>query len=212
MPVPTRRLATAAACSLAAFPTAVVALNIVQEPNYSARSQAMSELALGRGGGLMFAAFTLMGVGTFLLAGVLHRELPGAKVTPATLVMAALLDVTSAIFHTNRTGTPTTPAADVHEAAGIATFVLVVIAMVSTIRHLRRNAGWASFAIPTTVWSIAALFAFFLIPILGDPSFGLAQRIFVATWLSWMITTALRARHTAATAAAATPKAFAAAS
>jgi hypothetical protein len=34
------------------------------------------------------------------------------------------------------------------------------------------------------------------IPALGSASFGLAQRIFVATWLSWMITTAIRERRT----------------
>jgi hypothetical protein len=198
MPVSTRSLATAAACSLAVFPAAVVLLNIVQRSAYSMRSQAMSELALGRDGGLMFLAFTLMGAGTFMLAVLLHRELPRAKVAPAALVVAAVLDVTSAVFHTNRTGTPATTAADVHQVAGITTFVLVVVAMFSTIRHLRRDERWAGFAFPTLVWSIAAVAGFFLIPILGDDSFGLAQRIFVATWLSWMITTAITARHATA--------------
>jgi hypothetical protein len=195
-PISTRTLATTAAGCLAAFPAVVVLLNLVQASDYSARSQAMSELALGHGGGLMFVAFTLMGVGTLLLAVLLHRELPRAKVAPAALTIAAVLDVTSAIFHTNRTGTPATTTSNIHQAAGIATFVLVVIAMFATVRHLRRSPRWAGFAIPTLVWSLAALVAFFLIPALGNASFGLAQRIFVAAWLSWMITTTLRARAT----------------
>lgn len=199
MHVSTRSLATISASSLAVFPIVVVLLNLVQASDYSARSQAMSELALGRGGGLMFVAFTLMGVGTFTLAGLLHRELPRARVAPAALVVAAVLDVTSAIFHTNRTGTPATTMSDIHQFAGIITFVLVVIAMFSTVRHFRHHQRWAGFAIPTLVWSIAAFATFFLIPVLGDASFGLAQRIFVATWLSWMITTAIRERRTITT-------------
>ncbi len=180
------------------FPVVVVLLNLVQVSDYSARSQAMSELALGRGGGLMFVAFTLIGAGTLMLALLLHRELPRAKVAPAALVVAGVLDVTSAIFHTNRTGTPATMTSDIHQAAGIATFVLVVIAMFSTIRHFRRDPRWAAFAPRTLAWSIAALVAFFLIPALGNASLGLAQRIFVATWLSWMIATSIRARRSTA--------------
>jgi hypothetical protein len=196
MPTSARTLATAATCSLAVFPAVVVVLDVLQAPAYSARSQAMSELALGRGGGLMFVAFTLMGAGTLLLALLLHRELPNAKVAPAALALAAVLDVTSAIFHTNRTGTPATTTSDIHQTAGIATFVLVVIAMFSTIRHLRRDPAWAAYATPTLIWSMAALGTFFLVPALGNASFGLAQRIFVATWLSWMITTTIRAQRT----------------
>jgi hypothetical membrane protein len=194
--IPTRALAIAAACCLSVFPIVVVLLNLVQASDYSVRLQAMSELALGRGGGLMFVGFTLMGVGTLMLAVLLHRDLPTAKVAPAALVIAAVLDLTSAVFHTNRTGTPATTSADVHQAAGISTFVLVVIAMFATVRHFRRHDRWTGFALPTLIWSITSFAAFFLIPILGSASFGLAQRIFVATWLSWMITTAVRARRT----------------
>jgi uncharacterized membrane protein YfcA len=196
MPTSTRSLATAATCSLVVFPVTVVLLNLVQASDYSPRSQAMSELALGRGGGLMFVAFTLMGAGTMMLALLLHREIPQAKVAPAALFIAAVLDVTSAIFHTNRTGTPATTTSDIHQGAGIATFVLVITAMSSTIRHFRHDQRWTGYATPTLIWSIAAIVTFFLIPALGNASFGLAQRIFVATWLSWMITTTIRAQRT----------------
>lgn len=193
----TRTLATATACALGVFPTVVVLLNLVQAPHYSARSQAMSELALGRGGGLMFLAFTMMGAGTFLLALLLHRELPRAKVAPAALTLAAALDLLSAVFHTNLQNTPATTSSNIHMVAGISTFILVVIAMFTTIRHMRHHPRWAGYATPTTVWSLLAFGTFFLIPLLGNSSFGLAQRTFVATWLSWMISTALITRRTA---------------
>jgi hypothetical membrane protein len=195
MQTSTRSLATTAALLLAVFPVAVVILNFLQAPSYSWRGNAMSELALGRGGALMFAAFTCMGVGTFLVAVLLHRELPQAKLGPAALIAAGLLDVTSAIFHTNRSGAPATTTSDIHLTAGITTFVLMVLAMFAMVRRFRRSERWSAFALPTLIWSVVAFATFFLIPILGAADFGLAQRLFVATWLSWLLTTALRARH-----------------
>ncbi|MGW5240695.1 DUF998 domain-containing protein [Monashia sp. NPDC004114] len=191
----TRTLATYAAVSLAVFPAVVVLLNLIQAQHYSARAQAMSELALGRGGSLMFAAFSLMGAGTLMLALLLHRELPRAKVAYVALILAAVLDVLSAIFHTNRANGPATVSSNIHMIAGICTYALVVLAMFSTVRHLRRTPRWTHCATPTLVWSVVALATFFLVPVLGDDSFGLAQRIFVATWLSWMIVTAILARR-----------------
>jgi hypothetical protein len=189
MSVSTRTLALTSLVSLSVFPAVVVLLNAVQLPEYSARSQAMSELALGRGGGLMLVAFVVMGAGTFALAVALRRELPHATVAPVALVLAAVLDVVSAFFHTNRTGEPATATSTVHQVAGVSTFVLVVVAILATVPALRRSPRWASYVVPSACWSLVCIAAFFLIPVLGDGSFGLAQRIFVATWLSWMITT-----------------------
>ena len=81
--------------------------------------------------------------------------------------VAAVLDLISAVFHTNRSGAPTTTSSGIHQAAGITTFVLV------------------------------ALSVFFLIPLLGDSNFGLTQRLFVASWLSWLIATGAAARRAA---------------
>lgn len=188
MRVSTRTLAQTSTMCLSVFPAVVVLLNVVQLPQYSARSQAMSELALGRGGGLMFVAFVLMGAGTLALAAVLRRELVRARIAPIALALASALDVVSAFFHTNRTGEPATTTSTIHQLAGISTFVLVVVAILATVPALRRTPRWASYSVPTACWSLACIGAFFLVPVLGDASFGLAQRIFVATWLSWMIT------------------------
>lgn len=188
MPVSTRTLALTSVMSLSFFPAVVVLLNVVQLPDYSARTQAMSELALARGGGLMLVAFICLGAGTLALAVVLRRELPRATTTPLTLVLAAALDVVSAFFHTNRTGEPATTTSTIHQVAGVSTFVLVVVAILAAVPALRRSPRWAPYAVPTACWSLACVAAFFLIPVLGEASFGLAQRIFVATWLSWMIT------------------------
>lgn len=101
----------------------------------------------------------------------------------------------SAIFHTNRSGAPATVSSDIHLTAGITTFVLLVAAMFAMVRPFHRSERWSAFALPTLTWSVVAFATFFLIPILGDADFGMAQRLFVATWLSWLLATALRARH-----------------
>ena len=55
----------------------------------------------------------------------------------------------------------------------------------------RKDPRWQSFAPASALWTLIALAAFFLVPTLGDHLFGVAQRIFVAAWLSWLITTAV---------------------
>jgi hypothetical membrane protein len=192
-PLSTRTLATGALVGFAIFPIVVVLLNIVQRNNYSTLHQAMSELALGRGGWLMNAAFLAMGAGTLLLALTLKRCLPGMRVVPVLLAVAGILDVVSAIFHTNG-NRPATTHSQIHMAAGISTFILFVVAIFLSSRSFRDDPAWQRLARPTLVWGIVAVITFFLIPILGNTYFGLAQRIFAASWISWAIVIALHAR------------------
>jgi hypothetical protein len=201
----TRSLATAALGCLAVFPAIVVLLNIVQRAHYSTTRQAMSELALGRAGGLMTVAFLAMGVGTTLVAVVLRRELTRAVVAPGCLVLAGLLDGVSAFFHTNGENAASTTSSTVHMWAGISTFLLVIVAMFASVRAMRRTPGWSGLATATLVWACLAFATFFLVPGLGDARFGLAQRIFVAVWLTWLGTVAVRARRRTAPATA-TPR------
>ena len=158
----------------------------------------MSELALGRAGGLMMIAFCSLGAGTIMVAMVLRRELLKALVAPGCLLLAGLLDVVSAFFHTNGENQRSTTSSNIHLAAGISTFVLVTVAMFAAVPPLRRTPAWRRFALPTLLWASAAFGAFFLVPVLGDAQFGLAQRIFVVVWLSWLGAVATVARfHTA---------------
>ncbi len=69
-----RSLANAALVGLATFPVIVIALHIVQRGHYHPLSQAVSELALGRAGWLMWIAFCGAGTGLICL-GILHRRL-----------------------------------------------------------------------------------------------------------------------------------------
>ena len=193
-PLSTRSLAAGSFAGLAAFPLTVVALNLIQHGRYHPLRQAMSELALGRDGWLMTIAFAPMGVGTLLLALLLLRT-AGALVAPLLLSAAGLLDFVSASFHTDPGNVTTTMHGRIHNTAGIATFALFVVAIFAATRSFRRHAAWRPFAPLTLAWAICAVGTFFLIPALGNAHFGLAQRIFVATWLSWSLAAAAFARR-----------------
>jgi lysylphosphatidylglycerol synthetase-like protein (DUF2156 family) len=194
LPLSTRSLAAGSFAGLAVFPLTVVALNLVQHGRYHPIRQAMSELALGRDGWLMTIAFCAMGIGTLLLALLLRRT-ARALVAPLLLTLAGLLDFVSASFHTDPGNVTSTMHGRIHNSAGIATFALFVVAIFASARSFRREPAWQRFAPLTLVWAVCAVGTFFLIPALGNAHFGLAQRIFVATWLSWSIAAATYARR-----------------
>lgn len=182
---------------LGVFPVVVVLLSLANRGTYSSVTQAMSELALGPGGWLMAIAFVSMGVGSLLVARGLRAALPETWVAPALLAVTGVLDMVSAVFHTDATGQPATTTGTIHVIAGIATFLILIATMFASAVTFRRNPSWRWFAGPTLGWALLALAAFFLVPILGDDRFGLAQRIFVGVVLSWLITVSVLLRRAA---------------
>lgn len=190
----TRSLARLALACLAAFPTIVLALNLVQHDRYHPVEQAISELALGRDGWLMNLAFCAIGTGILAVAILIRRTVPGATVAPALLVVAALLGgFASAYFHTDLTGAKTTTHGRIHNMAGLVAFVLLTAAIFASSRSFRRTPSWRPLARPTLVWALCVTGSFFLIPLLGNGHFGLAQRVFVAAWLTWLLAVAAHA-------------------
>jgi hypothetical protein len=193
-----RALALGAFAAVAVFPLTVVVLNVVQlGDGYDARRQAISELALGRGGWLMALAFSALAAGTFLLA-VLLRRTGGGVVAPLLLTLAAPLSLVSAVFRTDPTGAAMTTHGEVHQAAGIATFVLMLVAMAVSSVRLRREPRWHGLVIPTFVLTLTGLVGFFLVPALGDARFGLAQRVLVGSFVTWMLVAAAGSPKSAA--------------
>lgn len=184
-------LATAALAAVSLFPAVVIGLNLVQHDHYSPMRQAISELALGAGGGLMILAFCGLGIGIFLLAVCIHRTTGRARVTPALLAVAAVLaGPVSAAFHTDRSGAVSTRHGTIHDTAGLLAFLLILIAMITAAYRFRHEPTWRSHAVPTAVFAALALITFLLIPTLGDGYFGLGQRLFVGTFVGWLLITA----------------------
>jgi hypothetical membrane protein len=190
-----KRLASTAVVLLAIFPVTVALLNLIQLNHYDVRSDAVSLLALGTGGAAMNVAFFLLGAGIGLVNLVLRRSIRTGLAGPILLTIAALAAFTSGIFHTNADNAPSTTESDIHMVAGITVFLSMVVAMFVFAWRFRRDPRWRSFARPTLIWAVAGAVTFLLIPLVGDPWFGLAQRLQIATWLSWLLVTSLRARH-----------------
>lgn len=189
----TASLALAAFVSLAVFPLIVVVLHVVQAGQYHPLRQAISELALGRVGWLMMIAFCSSGVGTLLLALTLRRGATRPGVAPTLLAVAGLLSFVSAFVHADPSASAITSThGQIHKLAGIATFIFIIAAMFVLARTFQRDASYRPLATSSRIWALAALASFFLIPFSGDAYFGLAQRILIATSLSWVLATSLR--------------------
>jgi hypothetical protein len=199
-----RQVATAACACVAVFPVVVVSLNLVQRTTYDPKVQAISELALGRGGALMVVAFLSLGSGIALFARLLDRTCGRGRVIRWMLYAAAVLGgAISAFFHTDLTGDPTTTHGTIHDDAGLAAFLIILISMYAASRLFRRETFWRAFAAPTLVWAVAATGAFFLFPAL-PAHFGLAQRVFVGTFITWFLAASAYARRVAPSAEVAT--------
>jgi hypothetical protein len=188
-------LPLAAFATTAVFPLVVVALHFVQSGHYHPLSQAVSELALGRAGWLMAIAFCSIGTGSLLIALVLRGIATHPRVGPALLATSGLLSFLSAFVHADGSG-PTTTHGQIHKLAGIATFILITAAMFSLVRAFRRDPAWRQMATPTLAWALTAVASFFLIPISGNAYFGVAQRIMLATFISWQLTISVYAHRT----------------
>jgi peptidoglycan/LPS O-acetylase OafA/YrhL len=154
----------------------------------------------------MAVAFCSLGTGTLLLALLLHRMVAGARVGPALLGLGAPLSFVSAFVHADPSNATTaTTHGQIHILTGVATFVLMVTAMFTMVRPLRRNPPWRLFGRLTLGWAIAALLCFFLIPTVGATYFGLAQRIFLGTLISWTLAASWCGHRIAQKAAIASP-------
>ena len=195
-----RSLANAALAGLAAFPVIVVALHVVQRGQYHPLSDAVSELALGRAGWLMWIAFCGAGTGLICL-GILHRRLvERSRTAPVLLATAGLLACVSAVFHADpETATTTSLHDEIHQTASLIAFVLLIIAMFISSRRFRLDPRWQRLARPTLIWAICAVAALLLALALNNSSyFGVGQRIFILTWLTWAIVISAYARTVAA--------------
>lgn len=188
-------LPLAAFAATAVFPLIVVVLHFVQRAHYHPLSQAVSELALGRAGWLMAIGFCSIGTGSLLIALVLQGIAAHPRVAPALLAITGLLSFVSAFVHADGNG-PTTTHGRIHQFVGIATFILIIAAMFSLVRAFRRDPAWRTIATPTLAWAITAVASFFLVPISGNAYFGVAQRVMLATFISWQLTISLYAHRT----------------
>jgi Protein of unknown function (DUF998) len=124
-----RRAAGAAVALMAVFPAAVVVLNLVQLGHYDPAANAISLLALGRGGAALNVAFILGGAAALTAAWVLRRSVARAVAGPLLICFFGCTSVVSGLVDTTPDNAPATTASDVHQLAGVLGFLAVIAAM-----------------------------------------------------------------------------------
>jgi hypothetical protein len=184
-PVPTPRAMVLGALASLLYPVVVVVLQAVQSPQYHPGSQAISELALGRAGWLMAVAFCSLAVGTAALTRLVW-SLTRSRVAAWLLAISAALTALSAFVHADGEHVHgTTLHGAIHQIAGVLTFAGTLVAMFLVARRLRRDPAWRTLGHVTLAMAVAGVAAFFLVPVLGNAHFGVAQRLLVGVLIAW---------------------------
>jgi len=189
-----RRAAEATVALAALLPVTIVILNLVQLGHYNPAADAISLLALGRGGIALNVAFIASGAASFLGAWVMRRTVARAVAGPLLLGFFGCTSVVSGLVDTNPDNAPATTASQVHQLAGILGFLAVIAAMFVFARRFRSDPAWRAYARPTLLWAIAATLTFLAVPAAPSSLFGVAQYAHVATLMSWLLVTTIRAR------------------
>jgi Protein of unknown function (DUF998) len=150
-------------------------------------------------------AFIAGGAAALTAAWVLRRSVARAVAGSLLIAFFGCTTIVSGLVDAAPDNAPATTANDVHQLAGVLGFLGVIAAMFVFARRFRKDHDWSPYARPTLIWAIVAAVTFVCIPLAPDALFGVAQRAHIATWLSWIIVTMLRARSLAARHAAAEP-------
>ena len=116
---------------------------------------------------------------------------------PILLTIAGGLSYVSAVFHADGEHASTTLHGQIHQTAGIVTFILIVIAMLAGARAFHRNERWRSLTKATLTCATVAIVAFLLTPAVSGTYFGVVQRVFLADALGWLLLVAIHGRSEA---------------
>jgi len=182
-----RLLAVSVVLAAATFAVLEGVQSVVREDHSFAAP--MSVYAVGAYGFIQTIAFVALGLGSLaLVAGMRQPVAASPKWTLGRALLAtwALGVLLAAAF-------PIDSAPVVHGAASFVSFVAILAAMFVFAHACRDVARWQSFAAPST-WLARSALAAFLVAVLTQPSFafGVAQRVFLAAVVCWIIATALR--------------------
>jgi hypothetical membrane protein len=199
-------LATLTMAGIVAYVALVVTAQLLP-PHYDVVRTAESDLAVGRYGWLMTAAFVLRGVLSFSLVAALMLAARRGLRPRAGLVLLGLWGAGAfllAAFPTDLPGDPRTVHGAVHAAVAFAAFLAVALGELLVSRRLATVDRWHSFGRSTGRLAGATLvvcaLALVALGATETSSFGpaavagLAERAFLAMALLWMLLVATRLR------------------
>jgi hypothetical membrane protein len=179
----------------------VVLVDGFTKPGYDARTQTISELALGEQGWAQSANFLLVGLLMLAFALGLRLRFPSGKGStfgPLLIALFGLGLLVSGIFTTDPPqggATSMTTSGAIHDLAFLLVLAAIVAACFVFARRFRREATWRGYGLYSfiTGFLVLGLLAAFILHGDGAPVAGLLQRVLVAVFFLWVEVIALRA-------------------
>ena len=201
--VPTRWLAYASLGGSGCFTVCVIALHLL-EPGFNPLDHAMSDFAHGAQGWLVTIGLLALGLGSLALTSGFARTLYGrsARIGLWCLAIWGICGLVGGIFPDDLPGHWNAPSlsGSLHaSAAQIGTVVLAIAALLLA-WSVRRDPRWhrsarllLTLAITTVVGLVILELSFLPVLLSAHPPilFGLLERIFFVTAISWLVVAAI---------------------
>jgi hypothetical protein len=189
-------LATLASLGVLYFFAAVTTEEALR-PMYDPVQRTISELAVGRLGGIQVSAFVVLGLSLLALpAGLWHRVRRSvlSRAGIALIATAGVASFIAAAFPTDLQGAAVTVAGEVHGITAGVGYGCLVTGMALLTLHFRRDHAWHSFGLLSAILTAAGVSALLAMAIEGSGDVaGLVQRLMVVPLLSWVMLTGMRA-------------------
>jgi len=193
--------ATVAVMGILCFVAILVALHFLR-PDLNPVSEPTSAYAVGPHSILMTVAFFCMSVASLALVIALYWQVSHSARCRAGLVLLAAWAagvLIAMIFPMDAGGAPPTLSGTIHQSAGPLTFLSLTAGMIFMSLAFRQDEAWRPFSRTALILSLVMLAAFvatFFSFATDSGTVGIAQRIALATAVTWMLVTASRLRST----------------
>lgn len=188
-------LPTAAVGFFVYFVAALLLMHVLR-PDYTIVDHMISDYAVGRFGWIMTTAFLSISLGCLALAVGLFLNGPTSwlgRIGAALLVVTFAGLIVTAIFPTDLETVPSTRTGDIHTLSFQVNVVSVFLSTICLGLSYGGSPRWRPYRTPALVFAgllAAAFVAQFLTLHRGAP-YGIANRLFVAVLVAWLISNSL---------------------
>jgi len=189
-----RALLTPPAAALGFFAYFVMALLLMHaiRPDYTVIDHMISDYAVGPTGWIMTTAFASLALGCLALAIGLFRNGPTSwlgRIGASLLIVAFLGLVVTALFPTDLETAPTTQTGNIHTISFLVNVVSIFVSTLCLALSYGGSPDWRGHRTPALIFAGLLAVAFvgqFLTLHRGAP-YGIANRLFVAILMAWLI-------------------------
>jgi len=171
----------------------------VLRPDFAPASHMISDYAVGPYGWVMQSVFVGLSAGCIMLVVGLARSGPtsiAARLGIVLLAVASIGLIVSAIFPTDLQGAPSTESGHIHTLSFFVNVASIILAIILLTVSCGSDLRWRSYRrISLILFSLVVLaFVLQFLTLRKGAPYGLANRLFIAVLLVWIIVTANRLR------------------